>query len=252
MEHDTYSISPAEPLLAQLRLRGIMLVMNSSKTAVEIEFIQQRLGFSSPFVCENGAALHFPDQEESRKQVFGRPRSAWLPEIHALRRKHKWSFQGFSDWSEHEISELTGLGAVEARLARQREFSEPILWAATNRDRKLFESQLSQLDLKLIEGGRFFSIQGSYDKSVPMRWLERQHAQRKPVTVALGDSPNDSAMLNAAQIAVVIKSAKSSRISLQGPEKIIHTSQPGPAGWVQAMTEILAWHDAGKLSTFGS
>lgn len=251
MEHETYSISAAEPALAELRQRGIVLVMNSSKTAAEMRAIQARLSLPAPFVCENGAALYYPTQgKEPPRQVFGRLRSEWLPAVHALRDKHRFQFKGFADWSPEKIAELTGLDRATAALAKDREFSEPILWRSAESSKAQFSEYLHELGLSLLEGGRFLSIQGQHDKSLAMDWLVRQQDQ-KTITVALGDSPNDSAMLEAADIAVIIKSAKSDRITLQKPHKIIRSKRPGPAGWQDAMTEILSWLDSGKLSTIG-
>ena len=258
MEHETYSIAPAEPALAELRRRGIVMVMNSSKTAAEMRAIQERLELQAPFVCENGAALYFQSAVDERdspnpvadRQVFGQLRSEWLPAVHALRTENGFNFEGFADWSAEQIAELTGLDKDGAALAREREFSEPILWRSPASTRELFSKQLDALGLSLLEGGRFLSIQGQHDKSMAMKWLAAQQDE-DCVTVALGDSPNDSAMLNAATIAVIIKSAKSEQLVLQGPQRIIRTSRPGPAGWQDAITEILAWLDNGELSTIG-
>ena len=250
MEHETYSIAPAQPALAELRRRGIMLVMNSSKTAAEMREIQKRLALEAPFVCENGAALYFAGDRGEERQVFGRLRSEWLPAVHALREEHDFLFEGFSDWSPDKVAELTGLDRDSAVLATQREFSEPIQWRSPASAKAQFSKQLETLGLRLLEGGRFLSIQGNHDKSMAIDWLTQQQDERA-ITVALGDSPNDSAMLDAATIAVIIKSAKSESIALQRPQRIIRTSRPGPAGWQDAMTEVLAWLDNDELSTIG-
>lgn len=250
MEHESYSIEAAEPALAELRERGILMVLNSSKTAAEMRAVQARLRLTAPFVCENGAALYFPDQTSpDQATVFGAHRERWLPRVQALRDQHDYPFAGFADWSAKEISELTGLPEDEAELARERQFSEPILWRGAASSRQQFEQQLADLDLCLLEGGRFLSIQGQHDKSDAMARLRAQQDESADVvTVALGDSPNDAAMLEAADVAVIIKSAKSDRITLQQHTHVIHTSRPGPAGWKDAMLEILHLLDSGQLA----
>lgn len=250
MEHESYSIAPAEPALEELRKRGYTMVLNSSKTAAEMQAIQSRLHLAAPFVCENGAALSFPDSPEKR-QVFGEARSAWLPKVHALREESDFHFSGFADWSEKEISELTGLPEAEAALARKREFSEPILWRDSAANKERFATEVNAMGLSLLEGGRFLSIQGQHDKSVAMDWLQQHQGDDKVITVALGDSPNDTAMLDAADIAVIIKSGKSDRIELQQAPKVIRTSRPGPAGWKDAMMDILDSLDSDGLAAFG-
>lgn len=253
MEHETYSIEPAEPVLQQLRERGFLTVLNSSKTAAEMRAIQQRLDLEAPFVCENGAALYLdPDPDGQAPTVFGAPCSDWLPGVQALREQTGMDFEGFADWSAKQISDITGLTLDEAELARQREFSEPILWRGAASMRSRFEAELDGMGLTMLEGGRFLSIQGHHDKSNAMVWLREQQAGNDAViTVALGDSPNDSAMLEAADIAVIIKSGKSERIELHKPDKIIRTSRPGPAGWKDALTEILGLLDSDGLADLG-
>ena len=84
-----------------------------------------------------------------------------------------------------------------------------------------------------------------------MHWMVANESPSKtgesPLIVALGDSPNDAAMLNSADTAVIIKSAKSSLIHCPKASRLIHTTLPGPAGWNEAILEILSLHDAGQL-----
>ncbi|MFK7863222.1 MAG: HAD-IIB family hydrolase [Pseudohongiellaceae bacterium] len=239
MEHESYSIKPAEKALAVLARKNIPLVMNSSKTAAEIEALQKMMAMPGAYICENGAALKLPEQAEPLK--FGQPRMLWLEKVHEFRSQEGFKFQGFSDWSASDIAELTGLDQKSAELSKQREFSEPILWRDSANAKRKFVEQLSSLGLKLLEGGRFVSIQSAFDKSNGMMWLKSQ--QNPTLTIALGDSPNDEAMLNCADIAVVIKSAKSERIKLTGAQKVIRTKRPGPAGWQDAMLEILQQYE---------
>ena len=49
----------------------------------------------------------------------------------------------------------------------------------------------------------------------------------------------DEAMLNNADIAVVVKSARSGSLVVNRPGRVIRTGKPGPAGWQQAMDELL-------------
>lgn len=255
MEHESYSIEPALESLESLRRRGFTLVMNSSKTAAEIGAIQERLSLQAPFIAENGALLQLleADAEGHQRIQFGRHRRDWLPELHSIREREQFEFEGFADWTPREICERTGLSVAEAELAAQREFSEPILWRGASNRRARFLEILQEMGLQLLEGGRFLSIQGSHSKADAMRWLQQrlrssdQEPEGSVISVALGDSPNDVAMLNAADVAVVIKSGKSDRIAPDGPARVIHTKRPGPAGWHDAMCEILELLDTQRL-----
>jgi predicted mannosyl-3-phosphoglycerate phosphatase (HAD superfamily) len=46
-------------------------------------------------------------------------------------------------------------------------------------------------------------------------------------------------MLAAADIAVIIKSARSDTLNPQGPARVVRSQQPGPAGWQEAMLPLL-------------
>ena len=253
MEHESYSTVAASKALAELARRGITPILNSSKTQQEMLAVRQELGFDGPYICENGAALYnFSDSKsQTAKKVFGPPRARWLPEVHQFRMRQHLRFEGFSDWTAADIALHTGLDENRAELARQRQYSEPILWQDTAARLEHFADFLRAMDLQLIEGGRFISVQGVFDKSTAMNWLCKQSGTSDTMTVALGDSPNDHAMLNSADIAVVIRSAKSEQIQLDQPQHIIRTRRPGPAGWQEAMLLILERVDAGKLTPTG-
>ncbi|MEX0964259.1 MAG: HAD-IIB family hydrolase [Pseudohongiellaceae bacterium] len=248
MEHETYSIEPARDALRELSDRQIPLILNSSKTATEMLAIRQALSLQVPFICENGAALQLQNEEIIE---FGTRRSSWLQKVHELRRERGYRFEGFDDWTGAEVARRTGLSLQQAGYAKQRSYSEPILWRDSEAALQRFQKELRDLDLRLLQGGRFQSIQGLYDKSDAMHWMIAREAQQnpdlKPLVVALGDSPNDAAMLNTADIAVIIKSGKSHLIHCPEAKQLMHTSIAGPAGWNEAMLQILARYDLDLL-----
>lgn len=247
MEHEGYSIEPAHEALTELTRRKVPLILNSSKTAAEMEAIQEMLGLSAPFVCENGAALH---QGSAGVIAFGTERERWLQRLHALRGERGYDFEGFGDWSAAELAELTGLSTEQASLAKRRVYSEPILWRDTDTALQRFKDDLIEFELRVLQGGRFLSVQGHYDKGGAVEWMRTKASQgpsEAPLVIALGDSPNDAAMLDAADVAVIIASAKSSQIHCSGARRVIHTRHPGPAGWNEAILQILALYDDGRL-----
>ena len=58
-----YDFSAAAPLLGELERQGIPVVPCTSKTAEEVEQFQAAAGLSSPYIVENGGAIHFPHPE---------------------------------------------------------------------------------------------------------------------------------------------------------------------------------------------
>jgi len=217
MDHDTYSIEAARPSVDELIRREFPLVLNSSKTRQEILSIQDALQLNSAFVCENGAALQLPGTaaHATKSVVFGPRRTEWLAAVHSLRSQLGVKFAGFADWTIQEIAALTGLSASQAERASAREYSEPILWHDTTRAKTEFTQQLATLGLQLLEGGRFFSIQGKFDKSDAIRHLiaHQKYSSNRIISVGLGDSPNDIAMLECVDVAVVIKSGNSDLVA---------------------------------------
>ncbi len=248
MEHESYSIESARPALDALAARDIPVILNTSKTRAEIIRLQEEQDWFMPFVCENGAALYTNENFGELAAEFGAPIHEWLGSVHALREEQNFNFSGFSDWSASDVMARTGLNQQQAELALTREYSEPIEWRDTSSAMRNFSEELAGIGLRLLEGGRFFSIQGEYDKSNAMHWMrETSEGGDVPITIALGDSPNDAGMLESADIAVIIKSGKSDQIELQSPQRVIQSSRPGPAGWHDAIMEILELLDAEQL-----
>lgn len=249
LDHHSYSFEPAAAALQQIARRGIPLVINSSKTFAEIIPIQQALGICQPFICENGAAVFQPEQAQLttparpwQRQDFTVSREQVLAIVHKLRTDHGYSFTGFADCDAAGIVALTGLSLEQAAHAGQRDYSEPLQWQGSDSERRAFVQHLQQAGLDAQQGGRFLTVMGNTaNKAVAMDWLARQyHADGECVTLALGDSLNDQPMLEAADIAVVIKSARSAHIQLKQPRYIIRTRLSGPAGWQQAMDQVFA------------
>jgi mannosyl-3-phosphoglycerate phosphatase len=50
----------AASILRRVLLEDVSLVLCSSRTRAELEFIQQELGVNAPFICENGGGGFHP------------------------------------------------------------------------------------------------------------------------------------------------------------------------------------------------
>lgn len=255
LDHHNYSFAAALPALERIAALQIPLIINSSKTAAEIIVIQQQLGICQPFISENGCGVYLPVTQgndiEWQCQSFSKSRADVLEELNRLRAEYGYQFTGFADGDEQDIVTLTGLDADAARRAGTRDFSEPLKWQDSETAKGQFLAQLKEKGFNAQEGGRFLCIMGagSIDKGRSMAWLldyyskdkKRTMAGVKPITtIALGDSPNDQAMLNAADIAVIIRSARSDSMQVDKPASVIRTQLAGPEGWQIAMDKILS------------
>ena len=70
--------------------------------------------------------------------------------------------------------------------------------------------------------------------------IERCYPGTRGPVVALGDSENDRPMLEQADIAVVVRSAKHAPLDIAGHSKVYTTEAVGPQGWSDTLLKILA------------
>lgn len=248
LNHDDYSFYGATHALEKIRKWDIPLVLNTSKTMTEVVDIRTALQNQHPFVVENGGAVlipqgYFPYSERPlTEHIFGPHRDDFLPVIHRIRKAGHYLFKGFDDFTISEISQETGLPLEQAENTKKRIASEPIKWLDDHERIKHFQKELEQENLKLIKGGRFWHIMGETDKAGAMDWLVAQYRNYKSsevVVIALGDSQNDKAMLEHADLAAVIRSNKGDHLRISKPERsIIYTEKQGADGWQEALDEI--------------
>ncbi len=246
LDHHSYRWDAAVPALEKLAELEIPVILCTSKTAAEVAEIHAALGLAAPVIVENGAGIILaPKDAEAagNAHFFGKPYAELIPLVHKIRADKEYCFQGFSDFSVAEVMAATGLDEQAAILARQRLGSEPIIWQDSPEALARFRQELAGYNLQLLRGGRFFHIlDNRADKGTAVHWLlgyfRRQQAHPKLFSVALGDGPNDRAMMEAVDLAVIIPNP-----SGIAPEprcgKILHAKQPGPSGWNRAIHDIL-------------
>ncbi len=247
VDHHSYSYSDALPALELCRELGIPVIFNTSKTRSEARALQRELGIDAPLIVENGSAIIVSGHNDTEDQeiLFGVPRTRVLNFIVQVRAAQGWQFSGFNDWSVAEIVERTGLSLDDAANANSKEFSEPFIWSDSDQAFRRFSNMAHEQGLRILKGGRFYHLLGDTDKAKPMLWLKRNYRNvfpafdEAPEVVALGDNQNDVAMLNAADIAVCVRSPVADFPPLSTAAKIIQTSGVGPVGWNQAVLRIL-------------
>lgn len=251
LDHHTYSFAPAVDAMDRLRELGVPLVLNTSKTRAELHALREELGNSDPFIVENGSAVFLPRAGEWPQpadteavegfycRVFGCHYGAVLAALEPL--KAHFRFTGFSELGLGQLQELTGLGEAQARQALAREFSEPLVWRDSEAAKREFTAALVPSGLTTLQGGRFLHVLGEADKGRSLNWLRGYYgAEGRPVTtIALGDGPNDIAMLQAADIGVVIRSPSHGVPTFNSTNRVIVTEREGPRGWSDAIHDIL-------------
>lgn len=259
LDHHNYSFEAALATLQRLESMRIPVIFNSSKTFAEQVLLRKEMNNQQPFIAENGAAVYmpktaFPNPPQDSSEFgdywvksFCQPREHWLTLINALSAEFTDEFKGFSDASIDEIMQWTGLNKAKAELASQRYYNEPIRWLGSPERAQSFKTALEAQGARVLQGGRFMHVSGSSDKGFAMNWLaehykQQQVADSKLPSLALGDSPNDIDMLEAADYAVVIKSPVSSAPTLHGKvegKTRFHSNAYGPQGWAEGVAAVL-------------
>jgi mannosyl-3-phosphoglycerate phosphatase len=254
IDHDTYDFEGARPALDQVRSRGIPVIICSSKTRAEIEVYRGRMGLDTPFITENGGAILIPSglldlqgmdfvQKDPYDVVeLGLSYADLCTAWESVRQEENFRMKGFSEMTVEEIAAHTGLPLDEARLAAEREYSEPFIFSDSPDHLERLEHVFGEMGLRITRGGRFYHLMGNNDKGRAVQILTGIYAKTyidQPIqTVGLGDSDNDTPMLQHVDVPVVIrkKTGEWHRIEELNP---IYSDKPGPEGWAEVVLALL-------------
>jgi len=250
LDEATYSYAAALPALSLIADGGTPLILCSSKTRSELEACRLLLNNPHPFISENGGGIFIPrgyfsfpveaEQANGYQLIrLGTPYAEIRKHFVRLREQLRAKVHGFADLSVAEVAALTGLSDEEAALARQRDFDEPFIFEGE--PDKNFLHAIEATGLRWTQG-RIFHIMGDHDKgravNILMSFYRKQYGGI--TSIALGDSLNDLPMLRAVDRPVLVRHANGSfdtRITIPG---LLKTQLPGPAGWNEAMLQLLA------------
>lgn len=250
LDHETYSVDAARPALNRLRELQIPVIFNTSKTRIESQLLGESLGLSDPFIIENGSAICFPKRRFS--VAPGNCRSAsscWLVELgsrHEAISKQldslaaRFDFRPLSRMDVQTVMDRTGLGMTATKRAQQREYSEAIVWEDSDEALEQFRQTLADHGLHLLQGGRFWHVLGDTDKGRALQALRDAIPEYADSRIAaLGDSQNDVAMLESADIAAIIRSPAHPAPSVHSQRPPLYSQACGPAGWAECVDRIL-------------
>ena len=234
LDHHDYSFEEVLPVLDRMDEAGIPLVVNTSKTRAEWLAMRGDFGNIDPFVVENGSALY----DGEKVTVFGTSRAEILEILKPL--KSSFRFKGYADASVQDIMDWTGLGRQSAERSADRHFSEPLVWQDSPEKEEEFCQLMAERGLMTLRGGRFLHVLGQTNKGKPLDYFR----EKEVAIIALGDRPNDLAMLQAADIGVVIATDD---FTLEADD-VLRSTLTGPRGWAEMMTQILDQLNIPKLT----
>ncbi len=186
--------------LAALAADGFPVVLCSGRTRAEIGLIQQQLGISDPFVCENGAAVFVPTGyfpfgiDDGRGVVgydvveFGEPHADVLRKLRDVAGRLGIRLLGFSDMSVGEVAADRKMTLLHARLAKFREYEE--LFRLETRDPAVagrLAKALRTVGLSVAPvGGEFSRVSTSLDLGPGVRLLRQLYRRADPPVSSVG------------------------------------------------------------------
>jgi mannosyl-3-phosphoglycerate phosphatase len=252
LDHETYSLEAALPVIKTLKKRNIPLIFCTSKTRAEIETVRSQLQNNHPFISENGGALFIPKRYFSRKFNFtredpdylivelGTPYSKLRDAVKKMRALTQGKVKGFGDLNFQEVAHLCGFSVDQAKLAKKREYDEPFIL-----ENEAYMGKIQEIarhaNLKITRGGRFYHLTGQNDKGKAVLVLKNIYIERtdKLKSIAVGDSSNDLPMLKAVDYPILVKKLDGSYDPSVKLDNIILASGDGPAGWNDALLKLL-------------
>jgi len=254
LDHDTYRFDDAEATLERLKEGGVPIILCSSKTRAEIEALCRKMALNDPFISENGGAVFVPEALSGlqtagwkRKGIYrvmelGTPHEILMETYYQIKAAGGFQMVGFSEMAPEEVARHTGLSVEEARLAAQRDYSEPFMFHEKGNRVRQLEAEIARRGLRVTMGGRFFHLMGGNDKGKAVEQLTLAYAQslpgRKISTIGLGDGPNDIPMLRCVDQPVIIRKKTGEWLAFDNRQEAYFTDKPGPGGWAEAIQAL--------------
>jgi len=252
LDSGTHSYKKSLAAINRLKKSGIPIIFCSAKTRAEQEIYRRALGLFHPFVVENGGAIfipqgYFPFPFDYHKTVddllaieLAIPRGRVKKMLARIGREDDFRFKGFTDMSAAEVAEITGLNLESAKLARQREYDEPVkLDSSRQKDSSEFLSKLGEAGLNWSYGGRLYHVMGGGGKGKAVEILSGLYRRMwgEIRTVGLGNGLNDSPMLSQVDIPILVQKKDHSWENINLP-RLRKVRGVGPEGWSKAIVEV--------------
>ncbi len=257
LDSATYSFDAARDALAELRARGIPLVIVSSKTRAEIEPIRLQLHNDHPFIVENGGAVFiptnyfpFPLTDAVHRGSYhvvelGTSYPTLRTALKEIQKKLGREMRGYGDMSVNEIAARTGLSPHETLLSKERGYDEPfVIDGSAVQDETVVEA-INERGFRCTKGERFYHLLGSHDKGHAVQYLIRCYRSqvgdehRTLSALAIGNSLNDLPMLAVVDQPILVQRTDGSYeagIELPG---LTWAPGPGPTGWNLSVLSLL-------------
>jgi mannosyl-3-phosphoglycerate phosphatase len=257
LDHNTYQYSEALSALELIKKHGIPLILTSSKTKEEMEGYQKSIGIEEfPFIVENGSAVYtsidYFNNIEFKTVVknhdcyrLGKTYSEIKNVLKEISAKYDYSILGFHNTDKSEIIKRTKLSSDLVGMAMNREYSLPLFFDDKAKD--ILLAEIEKYDLKILFGGRFMHVLGKTDKGKALNLVKNgfrdKYKSNSIKTIAIGDTLNDVAMLQNADIKILVKRYTGDYDTRVEIDNLIYSPYIGPKGWNHSLLKILSTGD---------
>ncbi len=205
--NEKYEYDEIEPIVKNLLSLDASIVFASSKTRSEIDYYRKKLQISDPFISENGSSIIIPENYFMMNYGFTKQAQGYniielgttyqiiCEKLSVAMERSRAKIVGFGDMTVGEIAKDTGLPLYLAKLAKQREYSEP--FKILNGSEKNALQAISNEGLCYTMGGKYLHALGNCDKGKATIILKNLYLQqfKRIISIGVGDSANDLAML---------------------------------------------------------
>jgi mannosyl-3-phosphoglycerate phosphatase len=254
LDSETYSYEKSLAAINRLKESHVPIIFCSAKTRAEQEVYRRELGLSHPFIVENGGAIfipraYFPFPFDYHKAVddllaieLAIPYSRVRKLLAEISDENDFRFRGFGDISAAEVAKITGLNLEFAKLAKQREYDEPVKFDPPGeKDIHKFLARLEEAGLNWSHGGRLYHVMGGGDKGKAVEILSGLYRKMwgEIRTVGLGNGLNDLPMLSQVDIPILVQKRDYSWEDINLP-RLRKVQGVGPEGWSRAIVPILS------------
>lgn len=191
-----------------------------------------------PRIAENGALIELAggDGDKPQRRLLGPARLEIGRNLSALRSQYGWRFRTLREISSEALTKIAGFSLFAAAQAGERQASELVIWDDGPQAWIEFHAALRHRGLRGEGGQALVEITGDTDKGVAlaevMAWLRRDDDHWQ--VGAIGYAPSDLPMLEAADLAVVLRPPNDASPPRQ------------PAGAVELPLTAAGWEAAGQ------
>lgn len=218
----------------------------SSKTKDEMINLRKKMNIKVPLIYENGAGIYDLKLCGLIKEPLKKNIILAKQKIKEIKEKTD-PFNGlksnirFLDLMDiKDVKRILGLHLNEIQFAIDRKFSRLFLFDGKESNLNNLKKQVLNNGLSINKGGRVYSISDNFTKADAFKFIKKKIKKNNPYCnfIGLGDSENDKKLLEAVDLACIIKN-KNKKLKLNKKTNFIFRSKyEAPFGWREIIKKV--------------